>query len=66
MKAEVCDEPSSRGGRDTVRGREASIAEHHTPLVFEANGPPVVTPTVAAALARIVRALRAAQSHEAA
>jgi hypothetical protein len=56
------DSSCGRPFRGTVDSSDTSVADHHPPLHFEADGIPVVTPTVAAALARIVRALRAAQT----
>lgn len=65
MKTAARDATANGDRRDTVLNRNASIADHRRPLRFETDAIPVVTPTVAAALARIVRALRATQSREA-
>jgi hypothetical protein len=50
----------------TVGGRASSVPDPREPVQFEAEGAPVVTPTVAAVLARIVRTLRDRQKREAA
>ena len=50
----------------TVGGRASSVPDPREPVRFEAEGAPVVTPTVAAVLARIVRTLRDRQKREAA
>lgn len=58
--------PVSKAPCDNVGGRASSDSDQREPIQFVAEGAPVVTPTVAAVLARIVRTLRDRQKREAA
>ena len=54
----LTDPPLATAPRGTVGGRPPADYGRREPVQFEAEGAPVVTPTVAAVLARIVRTLR--------
>lgn len=58
--------PVGKAPRGNLGGRASSDAEHRNPVHFVAEGEPVLTPNVAAVLARIVRTLRDRQKREAA
>jgi hypothetical protein len=62
----ITNAPVGKAPRGTVGGHALSDSEHRPPLDFVAEDAPVVTPNVAAVLARIVRDLRDHQKHEAA
>lgn len=58
--------PVGKAPCDNVGSRASSRPDQREPIQFVAAGAPVVTPTVAAVLARIVRTLRDRQKREAA
>jgi hypothetical protein len=65
-ESRVADPRSGRGLRSTVATDVSHTSEERRPIDFLAEAVPVMTPTVAAVLARIVRTLRDHQEHEAA
>jgi hypothetical protein len=62
----VPDTPLGKTPRGTVASRASSTSELRQSIEFVAENAPVMTPNVAAVLARIVRALRDHQKREAA